>query len=153
MEKIDRVATLFGAIADSGEQVDIQTIFNGMTFDIIGRVALGKEFNTLEDPNAKIGHAWVEALEMLMWRFFVPPYWLIYKTKYIQRGEDQLKYLEDLFFQIIREKQETEISKDDNSLLAHILRCQKENPEFYTNEDVKVHMMTFLFAGHVISFK
>lgn len=119
-----------------------------MTFDVIGIFALGHDFNTLEDPHARVNKAWHNTLEYLMWIMFIPRYYLIYETEFIRKGKEDLQFLEGLFFKIIQDRQQNPV-EDDQSLLGLILGSHKEHPGRYNLESIKIHMMTFLFAGHV----
>lgn len=47
------IAKLEG-VAKSGEAIDIQKMFNCLTFDVIGEIALGEDFGTLSDPKVCI---------------------------------------------------------------------------------------------------
>jgi cytochrome P450 len=146
-EVINKSIEKFTALSKSGEVADLQVILECLTFDIIGKIAMGRDFNSLGDSESKLSTYWSNSLEVLMWKFSTEgfPYWKYVKTPWLRRGEEDLKKLGELTQEIILSHKVTE---DDMTLLGVMLRENEKNPGSYSVEDIQRHMMTFLFAGH-----
>jgi cytochrome P450 len=150
-EELSAVCNRLESAATSSEVVNIETLFACMTFDVIGRVCLGHKFGAISDPKAKLTAAWSKTAEYFMFGFATSmfPYWKIYKTKYVKELEENVAFLEGIFEDLIQKKLAAELDEEDDSLLALMIRANKKNPNTYSNKDYLLHVMNFLFAGHV----
>eukprot|EP01102_Stenamoeba_stenopodia_P010038 TRINITY_DN2980_c0_g1_i1.p1 TRINITY_DN2980_c0_g1~~TRINITY_DN2980_c0_g1_i1.p1 ORF type:complete len:276 (+),score=33.23 TRINITY_DN2980_c0_g1_i1:887-1714(+) len=84
-----------------------------------------------------------------MHRFMCPfQYWKWFSTPATREYDHSMKFLFDIILQRLNKLRREGVKDDDYTLLAAIVRSQKDFPIPWTDRDVCIHMTTFLFAGH-----
>ena len=143
--------------AVSRKLVDMQEEFQKLTFDVIGLVAMGMDFNSQRGDGNIYGEAWEKVLSQLMFQFYFPlPKWMWKWLGFlpsIRTFNKSMQILEDAVQHSIEMRKSAPIDPESSDLLSLMLLDQKnaiENnlPIEYTDQRIKRELLTFIFAGH-----
>ncbi|KAJ3042461.1 lanosterol 14-alpha-demethylase [Rhizophlyctis rosea] len=138
------------------QTIDLQETFDSLNFDIITLLICGVDPRSLTGDTTLV-HAWCQVADHLMWRFIVKftHYWEFLKTPAVREYERNMKMLEGVVLERLREYETNGVAEDDRCVLAEFIRRRNNDktrdtvPHFLLNNDREVvkHLMTFLFAG------
>jgi len=145
-ERTHRVEERLNAAAKSGEPIDIQAVIQNFTFDVVVHATFGVNLDSSELQ--KYEKAWPIVLKHLMWRFIVRiPYWKIFKTPGVREYEEKYAILKEFAMNQIKRAKDSD-TMEPSCFLDFALKARKEGKFDVTDDELLVHMMTFLFAGH-----
>ncbi|KAL1875983.1 hypothetical protein Plec18167_005244 [Paecilomyces lecythidis] len=143
--------------ADGVGKLEMGVWGSRLTLDIIGPVAMGRDFRSLQNSENKVAESFLRILEPTREKMaflamnFVLPQWLAQRVPWRLNKvvADETGFLRDLCNDIVREKREClESSKASaQDLEADILGTMMLGGDFSDTELVD-QMLTFLAAGH-----
>ncbi|GBB91360.1 hypothetical protein RclHR1_01860014 [Rhizophagus clarus] len=137
------------------EPIEVKSLMQRYTLDVLGRAAFGFDFNNLENPK----NVFVTTYNELMKDLGNPLYFLLSFLNYFPRTKalNKMAKLNGLFDEIVEKKCESmksgEIDKKINNgtadLLEYMIQASSdpENPTL-TSEELRYNLAVFMFAGH-----
>lgn len=131
----------------SQQVFDLQEEVQKMTFDIIGKLAFGIDFNTQSQHQSQANDCFRTMLSSLMVRFTSPVHWWKYITlPFDRKYERAVNVMHGLIRECIQNYKKNGIDPDDVCALADLMRADDKLPE----REIVLHIITLLFAGMVI---
>ncbi|TPX32593.1 hypothetical protein SmJEL517_g04267 [Synchytrium microbalum] len=114
-----------------GPGIELQTVFHGITFDIIVMILLGYDPMSVEKGGESVHvHAWEHCLMSLTRRspYLKTQYWKYWKTKSVVEYERQYKLLTDLVLDRRRYYETNGVKDSDVDMMASFIRRMKQDP-------------------------
>ena len=141
-------------LIDDAAVVEISGWSNRATLDIIGVAGMGHEFNSLDDPDAKMNRTYRNVFSpsrqqriMGLLGLFLPQLFLrILPLAHNTRIVEATNTIKGVCRELVREKKQ-KLDQKEKRVDADILSIALESGGF-TEEDLVNQMMTFLAAGH-----
>ncbi|CAG8550601.1 15572_t:CDS:10, partial [Cetraspora pellucida] len=129
--------------------IEVTSLMQRFTLDILGKVAFNFDFNNLEDPNNVYVTAYNEVQDMFKSSFF-----LIFQIDSIP-GLRQLAFrkidrLNNLFEEIIKEKRKSlAAGRSNGDLLEFMLKaCEDPDNQMLSDAELRHNLAVFMLAGH-----
>jgi cytochrome P450/NADPH-cytochrome P450 reductase len=137
---------------DSSEKVEILEWTTNITFETIGRVGFGYEFNLLsgrdQEQNSFIeamGYCLKQAINRVTQAKFVKRL----PIEANRRFDRSLKLMHDVVDSVIKERKQSPDAKDkEKDLLGYMLNACDEHNLGLSDENIRDQVVTFLIAGH-----
>ncbi|XP_063706450.1 cytochrome P450 4C1-like [Culicoides brevitarsis] len=159
-EKCQIMVEKLKKVADTGETVEIFDYVHRCALDIICETAMGIQMNAQETGKSEYTEAIKEICTINTKRFLTPLLrfeWIFALTSYGARSRKALKTLNDFTEKVIKERKalrkelsnsgETETGKKRKMFLDLVLDETEKRP-FFTDQDIREEVDTFMFAGH-----
>lgn len=127
LQKARQLANQLEKFAKSGEPVDLQQWAKKFTFDVIGIVVLGKDFNGLDfEGDSPYEKAWAHILEHSMHKFMLNalPYWKLFTTDAERRYEESMKLMQESCRQQIAAAK-AKADPNDATMVGHLVRNEQ----------------------------
>lgn len=134
---------------NAGEEVDVVRDMTGLALDTIGVCGFGYRFNSFYRQDF---HPFIDALtrtlETCMLQRGLPFEQVVLRKRLDQLGQD-VRYMNGLVDDIIRERRRGDATKTQKDLLNYMLAgVDKVTGESLSDENIRFQINTFLIAGH-----
>jgi cytochrome P450 len=128
-------------------QIDISSEMSSITTEIILNLIFGQE-NLDESTITSLHHSYSTFIEYLKIQRLMPKIDLekIFHTPNYLRFKKELKNVNDLISRLI-EKHRKETTHDQYNMLALLYAAQKQDPEHFSEADIRDHAVSMVFAG------
>ncbi|KAK2169103.1 hypothetical protein LSH36_12g13076 [Paralvinella palmiformis] len=141
---------------DSSEQyaeIDAQATLSNTTLDIIGEIAFGYDFNSLENPDLEVTQAFQRILTGigLSWRYALPFYHLL-PFPDVKRFKSDVFQMHKAVQEVIQHKknlleQGADVQEVTNDVLGQMLLAQDEDGQGLTEKELQDEVITLMLAG------
>ena len=141
----------------ASKSLDMQTEFQKLTFDVIGLVALGMDFQSQKQQSNPYENAWEVVLKHLMFRFYCPLpkvawQWLGFLPN-VKRFNDSFGLLSSTVRECIalrrQDMKENDFPSEATDLLSLMITHQPGQDLLeYSDLKIQRELLTFMFAGH-----
>ncbi|KAI8097025.1 cytochrome P450 [Halteromyces radiatus] len=134
------------------EKVDILDWTTKVTFETIGRIGFGYEFNLLEEKDAP-PHPLIQSmgylLQMVVTRRQQAQFMKHIPTAANRKFDQSMEIMHGTVSEVIAERKRSPDAKDKNKdMLGFMLNARDENDHGLSDENIRDQVVTFLIAGH-----
>ncbi|KAG2211207.1 hypothetical protein INT47_006326 [Mucor saturninus] len=134
------------------EQVELLEWTTNITFETIGKIGFGFDFNLLKDKNAA-PHPFISAMvycfKAIFIRFKQPGFMKHLPLEQNRKFDREVKLMHDTVEKVIAERKNSPDAKNsEKDLLGFMLNAHDEHNLGLTDENIRDQVMTFLIAGH-----
>lgn len=135
-----------GLTKNGPAQIDVTAEMASMTIEIILRSLYGKDLDT--ETIGKLHHSYNVFLDYLKDVRLVPTYDFckLFGTPRYREFAKEVAYVEGVLSGL-REQYRRGNDKDKFNMLALLIEAQKQNPENFSDEDIRDHCVSMVFAG------
>lgn len=134
------------------EPVEILDWTTNITFETIGRIGFGYDFNLLNDRNQPpndfieaMGYCLKQSIQRMQQAQFIKSLPIAVNRKF----DASIKLMHSIVDSVIVERKNSEDAKDMNKdLLGYMLNARDENDLGLSDENIRDQVVTFLIAGH-----
>lgn len=129
------------------ESLNMKAEFHRLAFDINGLLSFNYDFDT-QRGNGEMDHLFDDIWDHITTRFISPiPFWKVIKTEEVKKHDKAIKYLEDLFNKVLKErKSEPDLDKAED-VLSFMVHHNETGDINYSDKLLRDQVFTFLNGG------
>ena len=148
-QSTERLKTVMNEIAQNGESIDIQALFQRYTVDITSNLAFGYDMNSLYNDDSTLQEKINVIFPMIGNRIKAPfPYWRYFKLKKDRQFEEAIDFFKQQSQLFIKAAEENINSgKKPDNILESMITARDETENSFTEQQLFPNILAILLAG------